>query len=43
LFAILALYHGYKYEGVQPWTKRFIQKNSEAPKLWKDYRTTTAT
>jgi predicted restriction endonuclease len=34
LYAILALYHGYKYEGIQPWTTRFIKKNLEAPKLW---------
>jgi hypothetical protein len=34
LLAILALYHGYKYDGIQPWTERFIKKNSEAPKLW---------
>jgi hypothetical protein len=25
LFAILALYHGYQYEGIQPWTERFLK------------------
>ena len=25
LFSILALYHGYQYEGIQPWTTRFLQ------------------
>jgi len=34
LYAILALYHGYTYPGIQPWTERFIKKNSEAPRLW---------
>ena len=43
LFAILALYHGYQYEGIQPWTERFIKKNSETPKLWIHYRTQAAT
>ena len=27
LYSILSLYHGYKYEGIEPWTKRFL--NSE--------------
>lgn len=31
LYAILALYHGYVYEGIQKWTTRFL--NSEA-KTW---------
>jgi hypothetical protein len=28
LYAILALYHGYKYPGIQPWTKRFLEAKS---------------
>jgi predicted restriction endonuclease len=24
-YAILSLYHGYKYEGIEPWTKRFLE------------------
>ena len=34
LFAILALYHGYTYEGIEPWTERFIETKPAAPKLW---------
>ena len=37
LFAILALYHGYKYEGIEPWTEHFVKKPEE-PKLWMDWK-----
>ena len=29
LFAILTLYHGYVYEGIVAWTKRFLQPEAQ--------------
>ena len=29
LYSILARYHGYRYEGILPWTKRFLEVGHE--------------